>query len=172
MATIERGDENLPTVGIRDTSLFTDLTLLNINLVNLRLCHTGSEETAYFVSNSSWNSKFNPDTPDVIVHNGPDKEAPVVAVGHLTISGTNTVGVGDYSKGDVRNAMVWEKLQRISKWTHATYQYEFSFGNGIETRTMFEWRRVKKSLSGAYCLQLVELSNPDVVLGAFIPDRE
>ena len=159
------GDEYLPIVGIHDTTQFTDLALHNTNLINIRLCFTGSEETAYYVSNST----FKPGTPDITVYNGPDKNAPIIAVSHLTISSTNTVGVGDYSESDVKSPMVWETLQRTSKWNHSKYQYDFSFGGGLETRTKFEWRRVKKTMSFGYCLQLVELSNPDVVLGAFIP---
>jgi hypothetical protein len=165
MATFAPGDAHLPTVGIRDISQFTDLTLLNSHLINLRLCHTGSEETTYYVSNSS----VKPNIPDITVYEGQNREASIVGVCHLTVAGTNTVGVGDYSERDTNNGMEWEMLRRTSNWTHAKYHYDFCFGNGLETRTKFEWRRVMKSIGGAYCLQLIELSNPGVVLGALVP---
>jgi len=159
------GDQYLPIVGINDTTQFTDLTLHNAGLGNLRLSFTGSEETAYYVNNSS----IMPGTPDITVYNGPDKKAPVIAVSHLTISRRHTVGVGDYSESDFQNPMLWETLQRASRWKHSKYHYEFCFGGGLETRTKFEWNRVKRKFTGGYCLQLIELSNPAVVLGAFIP---
>lgn len=158
----EKQESDLALVGINDTTQFSDLTLQN-TVFNIRMCLTGSEEVAYYVNNST----FKPNIPDITLHNGLDKDAPIIGVSHLTVSGSNTIGIGD-SEADVNN-MIWEKLERASKWTHAIYQYEFSLGGGLETRTKFEWRRLKKTFMGAYCLQLIELSNPDVVLGAFIP---
>lgn len=159
----DKDESNLALVGIDDTTQYTDLTLHNTGLINIRICPTGSEDVAYYVNNST----FKPNIPDITLYQGPDKDGPIIGVSHLTVSGTNTIGLGD-SEGDV-NAMVWENLERTSKWTHADYQYDFALGGGLETRTTFEWRRLKKTFLGAYCLQLVELSNPGVILGAFIP---
>jgi hypothetical protein len=161
------GDGGLPIVGIPDTTQFSDFTLHNSKVLNLRMCPTGSEETAYYVNNTELTAGA---APDVTLYRGTDKNAPIVGVSRLTLSGSNTVGLGEYSKADVNNVMVWERLERTSKWSHANYEYEFSFGGGLGTRTKFEWRRVKRvPITGTYYLQLVELSNPDVVLGAFVP---
>ena len=158
------GDDSLSVVGIRDTTQFGDFTLHNTISLNLRLCPTGSEEAAYYVNNTELKN------PDITLHRGSDKDAPIVGVSNLPISGPNTVGLGDYSEADVKDVMVWERLQCTSKWSHANYEYVFSFGDGLHTRTKFEWRRVRRvPLTGSYHLQLVELSNPEVVLGAFIP---
>jgi hypothetical protein len=72
------------------------------------MCPSGSEEIAYLVNNSS----LKPSTPDVTLYNGPDESALIIGVSHLTISGTNTIGVGDYSQADSDIAMVWETLHR------------------------------------------------------------
>jgi hypothetical protein len=58
------GNESLSTVGISDPTQFTDLTLYNSNLVNLRRCRTSSEVSADLVNNSS----LKPGTPDIILH--------------------------------------------------------------------------------------------------------
>jgi hypothetical protein len=157
-------DGPLLTVGIADTTQFTDLALHNSNLTNLRLSPTGSEEPLYFVNNSP----LRPNTPDITLHNGADDSAPIIGVARLTLSGANTIGIGDFSQADTDGAMVWETLQRTSRWSHATYQYESSFGGGPESRIKFEWRRLNRTFAGSYCLQLVDLSNSNTVLGAFI----
>ena len=156
------GDEYLPTVGIDDTTQFTDLTLYTEGLVHFRMCPTGSEETTFYVTNTIWNHG----NPDIIMYHGPDKNSPIIAVGHLTRCSTNTMGVGDYSKADADRAMTWETLQHTSKWSYEKYNYDFSFGGEKDARGKFEWRRVKRY---PYTLQLVELSNPEVALAAFIP---
>ena len=155
------GDGYLPNVGISDTTQFTDMTLYKKGLIHFRMCPTSSEEAAYYVTNCTWNRG----SPDLTMYHGPDKNSPIIAVGHLTRCSTNTMGVGDYSKADTDKAMTWEMLKRSSKWSYAKYNYDFTFGEK-KTRCKFEWRRVKRC---PYILQLVQLSNPDVVLGAFLP---
>lgn len=161
----EPGDNHILTVGIDDTAQFTDLTLHNSNLLNLLAYPTGTEEPLYFVNNSTLKTS----TPDITLHNGADDSAPIIGVARLALSGPNTIGIGEFSQEDTHSTMVWETLQRTSRWSHATYQYESAFGGGPESRIKFEWRRLNRTLSGSYCLQLIDLSNPKIVLGAFIP---
>jgi hypothetical protein len=156
------GDDYLSTVGISDKNQFTDMTLFTKGLVHFRMCPTGTEDASYFVTNCTWK----PSSPDITMYHGPDREAPIVAVGHLTRCSTNTMGVGDFSKADADQAMTWETLQRTNKWSYRKYHFSCNFGGEKERRGNFEWTRVKRC---PYILQLVELSNPDVVLGTFLP---
>jgi hypothetical protein len=150
----------LATVGITDSKQFKELKLYNSWLVNLRISLSDSDATLFYVDNSL----VKPNTPDITLYDGADKSAPVLGVVHLTVAGTNTIGLGN---PDAIRTMIWERLERTSKWTHGSYQFECLF-DGPETRTKFAWRRTSRTpVTGAYTLQLIEQSKPDVVLAAY-----
>jgi hypothetical protein len=158
-------DTFLDTVGITDSEQFKHLTFHNSRLVNLRISLSDSDATLFYVDNSQVKPSVKSSIPDITLYDGADKNAPVLGVVHLTLAGANTIGLGNPDAG-IR-AMIWERLERTSKWTHGSYQFE-SWFDGPETRTKFTWRRTSRTpITGAYTLQLIEESKPDVVLAAY-----
>ena len=155
-------DSKLATVGINDPEHFKDFTLYNSSLMNIRICTSDSDVTSFYVDISMWQ----PNIPSIMLYNGADKNAPIIGVVHLTLASTNTIGLGNPTTDP--NGVIWEQLERASKWSHATYQFDYLF-NAQEARTKFTWKRVSRTpLTGSYSLQLIEESKPDVVLAAFM----
>jgi hypothetical protein len=155
-------DSQLATIGINDPECFKDFTIYNSSLLNFRICPSDSDIAAFYVDNSEWQ----PNVPSITLHNGADKDAPIIGVVHLTLASTNTIGLGNPTTDP--NGVVWEQLDRTSKWSHATYQFDYSL-RVQEARRKFTWKRVSRiPLTGSYSLQLVEESKPDVVLAAFM----
>ena len=150
-------DTGLDIVGITDPEKFKQLTLHNTEHIDIRVCPSGSDVTTFYVNNTTWTLKG----PHITLHHGAGKTAPVIGVSHLTASGNATVGLGD--PGADMNAMVWEQLGRQNKWKRDPFQFEFPFDG---ERKKFTWTRMTKI---RFNLQLVEDSNPDVVLAAYVP---
>ena len=155
-------DSKLANVGINDPERFKDLTLYNSSLLNIRICPSDSDVTAFYVDNSV----LQPDAPNITLYNGADSKAPIIGVVHLTLTSTNTIGLGNPTTDP--NGVIWEKLERVSKWSHATYQFNYA-SNAPGPTAKYTWKRVSRTpLIGNYSLQLVEESKPDVVLAAFM----
>jgi hypothetical protein len=153
-------NSQLETVGVRDPENFKHFTLYK-SLVNLRICPSDSDVAIFYVDNSVWLEKWN-----IRLYNGADNTAPIIGVAHLRLAGSNTVGLGNPSTDP--NGMVWEEFERLSKWGHGKYQFEYP-PNTKEGRTKYTWNRVSRTpITGGYRLQLVEESNPEVVLAAFV----
>jgi len=106
-------NSQLETVGVRDPENFKDFTLYK-SLLNLRICPSDSDVAIFYVDNSVWLEKWN-----IRLYNGADNTAPIIGVAHLTLAGSNTVGLGNPSTDP--NGMVWEEFERVSKWGHGKY---------------------------------------------------
>lgn len=151
----------LGPVGSSETSKFKQLVVDNASITNLRLYAPGSDQGLFYVDNAA----FNPKKYSVTLHTGPDKLGPVLGVAHLAIIGPNTIGLGDPNSN--ASSMVWEQLSCVSKWTHATYQFEFIFGE--EGRKSFIWNRLRQNPfddQGDY--ELYEEGKPDIILAKYV----
>ncbi|KAH8692375.1 hypothetical protein BGW36DRAFT_387485 [Talaromyces proteolyticus] len=86
----------------------------------------------FFVENSSVRIH----KPDVALHAGTDKHAPIVALCKFSrMSGDSKIGLGDPNRP---NGVIWEELTRKS-WNNSEYQWIFNFG-GRERRQL-TWKR-------------------------------
>lgn len=156
----EHGDSRLGPIGSGDTSQFKELLVNNASPRNLRILSPNSETGLFYVVNSS----FTRNKPHITLHSGHDESGPVLGVAYINQFGTNTIGIGDPER-DI-GSMVWERLSRVSKWTHATYQFECSFGE--EGRKSFVWQRLRQHVfDDQGDMELFEDGKPEVILARY-----
>jgi hypothetical protein len=156
----EHGDIRVGPIGSGDTSQFKKLIVNNASPLNLRILSPNSETGLFYVANTVYTHK----KPHITLYGGHDKSGPVLGVAYINSVGTNTVGIGDPESN--LNSMVWERLSRVSKWTHETYQFEFIFGE--EGRKSFTWQRLHKNLfDDQGDMVLFEDGKPDVILARY-----
>ena len=80
-------------------------------------------------------------------------------------SGHNMVGIGDFTNDP--NAVVWEKLDKGTFWTHMRYEFEYAMPNG--ERKKFEWMRTRNMiLDDQGDLVLIEEGKNDVILAEYL----
>jgi hypothetical protein len=90
------------------------------------------QQQLYFVRNST----FMPKVPDVTLHAGADRNAPIAAVANfIHFSGDTKIGLGD--PNDDPN-ITWEDLKK-QNWKHSEYSWEMTLDDN-ERRT-FVWKR-------------------------------
>jgi hypothetical protein len=91
--------------------------------------------------------------PSILLHAGSTKADPVVGIAklHSQRSKFNTIGIGNPEAileegGDKAERMVWERLQRMKKWSYRWY--EFEFGGKVFTwrRTEDRWYKILKNM--------------------------
>jgi hypothetical protein len=91
--------------------------------------------------------------PSILLHTGSSKTDPVVGIVKLGSQRAkfNTIGIGNPEAvleegGDKSERMVWERLQRMKKWSFRWY--EFEFGGQVYTwrRTKDRWPKILKNL--------------------------
>jgi hypothetical protein len=62
--------------------------------------------------------------------------------------------------------MIWEKLQRVSNWVHANYEFQWEWLDG--ERRKYEWRRTKLRIwDDQDDLELIESGRDAVVLATY-----
>lgn len=87
----------------------------------------------YFVKNKT----FGPGKPDVVLHAGFDKHAPVAASCKFKHFGSgSTLGLGDYNNP---NACTWEDFEKVSLGS-SEYSFNFNFPQG---RKSFSWKHTR-----------------------------
>ncbi len=69
------------------------------------------------------------------------KDGAVLGVLKLGVFAENTVGLGDPNRGEIE----WERLKKVSNWTHGTYEFEFG---GMGDRRTFTWQRTRQRILG------------------------
>lgn len=105
---------------------------------NLQVCDE-QKNVIYFSSFHQVGS-----SPDVILHQGPDKDAPVVGVAQFRWSRDLKLGLGspETSEQDV----VWEEMKNVSKaFGHSKYRFEMTLHH---QRRSFLWQRTRDSADG------------------------
>jgi hypothetical protein len=136
--------------------------------------HDSNKRHVYHVRTSH----FTPSKPDLIIHAGPNKKAPIIAVAHFTtFSSSFKIGLGDPT-ADPRGT-VWEDLTQVS-WYLRHYKFETeikvsgseaSAGDEPSERRRFLWKRTSsvgveeakpsRLSSGSY--KLVDQSTGEIV---------
>jgi hypothetical protein len=114
---------------------FRSLTVYNAGIGNLVLSLPSSSSTLFYVRNSQW-----PGNPSVTLSLGA-KEGRTLGVLKLGVFSENTVGLGDPKRDQVD----YERLRRVSNWTHGTYEFEFG---GMGDRRRFTWQRTRQPIFG------------------------
>jgi hypothetical protein len=112
---------------------FRNLIVSNAGIGNLVISLPGSSSTLFYVKNSSW-----PGNPSVTLSLG-SKEGHTLGVLKLGVFSENTVGLGDPNRDNID----YERLRRVSNWTHGTYEFEFG---GMGDRRRFTWQRTRQPL--------------------------
>lgn len=149
---------------------FKHYSVVKLNVLNLSLCPASSapdiiNPATYTIINCT----FTPSVPDLTMRLGPDRTSPIVGVARLPYWGANTFGIGDpesSSEGEGASSVVWEKMQRTSKWVHATYEFEWEWSDG--ERRKYEWRRTKlRVFDDQDDLELVERGRDAVALATY-----
>jgi hypothetical protein len=115
---------------------FRSLTVYNAGIVNMVISLPNQTSTLFYVNNST----FTPGKPSVTLSLGA-KEGRILGVLKLGVFSENTVGLGDPNRGNVD----WERLKKVSNWTHGTYEFEFG---GMGDRRTFTWQRTKMQIFG------------------------
>jgi hypothetical protein len=91
-------------------------------------------------------SMFTPGKPDVTLHAGSDRSAPIAAVcKFIRLSANMNVGLGDPKDP---NNVIWEALTK-ENWDHSKYRWEMTIhsqktmyaGGGLGERKAFLWKR-------------------------------
>lgn len=115
-----------------ESDSFRSLVVYNTGgFINLAICLPSNSSTLFYVNNST----FTPGKPSVTLSLG-GKEGAILGVLRLGIFSENTFGLGNPN----RDEMEYERLIRVSKWKHKTY--EFDFGIRGDRRT-FAWHRTR-----------------------------
>ena len=114
---------------------FRSLTVCNAGIGNLVVSLPPSSSTLFYVKNSAW-----PGNPSVTFSLGA-KEGRILGVLRLGVFSENTVGLGDPNRDQVN----YERLRRVSNWTHGTYEFEYG---GMGERRTFSWQRTRQPLLG------------------------
>ena len=150
-------------LGILDEENFTDYTVYDAFVTNLRICPVHLTDTGhfYYVEHRS----FLPRVPGVILRAGIDKKGRSLGAAHIPLTGVNTFGVGDSEKNS--QGMVWEKLGSTGFWTHMRYEFSYEIPNG--QRRTFHWIRTRNNIiddQGDYVL--VEKGREDLILVEYL----
>jgi hypothetical protein len=150
-------------LGILDEEDFTEYTVYEAFVTNLRICPVHVTDTGrfYYVQHRS----FLPHVPGVILRSGTDKKGKSLGVAHIPLQGANTFGVGDFERNP--QAMVWEKIGNKGFWTHMKYEFEHELPNG--QRRVFNWIRTRNNImddQGDYVL--VENGREDLILAEYM----
>jgi hypothetical protein len=111
----------------RNLDNFCTLEVSNAGLWNLSISVPSSPTPIFYIENSS----FTPGKPSVTLTAG-TKNGPVLGVVKLAYLGQDTIGLGDPTSNTVE--MVFEELRKVSKWTHARYEFECECGRMKERR--------------------------------------
>ena len=83
-------------------------------------------------------------SPDVVLRQGLDKDAPVVAVAQFRWSRDLKLGLGNRETSE--QDMVWEDMKNISQcWGHSKYRFEMTIDR---QRRSFLWQRTRDSADG------------------------
>lgn len=127
-------------LGILDEENFTEYTVYDAFVTNLRICPVHLTDTGhfYYVEHRS----FLPHVPGVILRSGTDKKGKCLGAAHLAVTGVNTFGIGDSERNP--QGMVWEKLGHTGFWTHMKYEFSIEIPSG-ERRT-FNWIRTRNNI--------------------------
>jgi hypothetical protein len=104
--------------------------------INMTISLPAQTRTLFYINNST----FTPGKPSVTLSLG-SKEGPILGVLKLGVFSENTVGLGNPN----RDEMEYERLKRVSNWTHGTY--EFDYGNRGDRKT-YTWQRTRQPIFG------------------------
>lgn len=106
--------------------------------LDMKICDE-QKNTIYFSETHEWTS-----APDVVLRQGVDKHAPVVAVARFRLSPDLKLGLGDPSTNE--KDTVWENMKNIS-WGlgHSKYRFEMTINN---ERRSFLWQRTRDPADG------------------------
>jgi len=115
---------------------FRSLTVYNTGIGNLVISFPSQTGTLFYVNNS----QFTPGKPSVTLSLGA-KDGAILGVLKLGVFSENTFGIGDPNRGEIE----WERLKKVSNWTHGTYEFEFG---GMGDRRTFTWQRTKRPIFG------------------------
>jgi hypothetical protein len=117
----------------------------------------------FYINNSQWT----PSKPSVTIHSV-SRTGPVLGVLNLLWSRDNVFAVGDpdaslgstsEGEGDGVKSLNWENMRRTSKWTHATYEFEYRIEGG--ERKKYVWQRTR---------QMIFADQPDLELREKVKD--
>jgi hypothetical protein len=106
---------------------------------NLQVCSGGQKNVVYLSEISEFSS-----VPDVQLHQGIDKQGPVVATARFRWSRDLKLGLGnpEVSEKDV----IWENMENISRGIgHSKYRFEMTINN---ERRSFLWQRTRAAADG------------------------
>ena len=150
-------------LGILDTEDFTDYTVYDAFVTNLRICpvHLTDSGRYYYIEHRS----FLPHVPGVILRDGIDKKGKCLGAAHIPVQGVNTFGIGDLEKNP--HGMVWEKIGSRGFWTHMKYEFQHETPNG-QQRT-FNWIRTRNNIMDDQGdLVLIEQGREDLILAEYL----
>jgi len=96
----------------------------------------------YFSETHDWSS-----APDVVLHQGVDKQAPIIAVAHFRYSQDLKLGLGDSDASE--KDMIWEDLKNATTWRlgHSKYRFEMTINH---ERRSFLWQRTRDAADGVH----------------------
>ena len=150
-------------LGILDEEDFTEYTVYDAFVTNLRICPVHLTDTGrfYYVEHRS----FLPHVPGVILRSGTDKKGKSLGVAHLPLTGANTIGIGDFERNP--QSVVWEKMGNTGFWTHMKYEFQHELPNG--QRRAFHWIRTRNNIiDDQGDLVLVEDGREDLILAEYL----
>ena len=105
---------------------------------NIKVCDE-QKNVIYYCDFSEFSS-----APDVALHQGVDKHAPLVAVARFRWSRDLKLGVGNPNTGE--HDMIWENMKNISRGIgHSKYCFEMNIHN---ERRSFMWQRTRDPADG------------------------
>lgn len=105
---------------------------------NIKVCDE-QKNVIYYCDFSEFSS-----APDVALHQGVDKHAPLVAVARFRWSIHLKLGVGNPVTSE--HDMIWEDMKNVSRGIgHSKYSFEMSIGN---ERRRFMWQRTRDPADG------------------------
>lgn len=123
--------------GISISDDFKTLDVVNAGFCNMFVSYPHAETPVFYVRNSHFGKSS-------VTLSAEAKNGPVLGVVKLALFGRDTIGVGDPDNGE--SGAVFEELRRISKWTHAKFEFECRMGNG--ERKTFVWTRTRSPFFG------------------------
>jgi hypothetical protein len=109
------------------------------------------KNTIYFSETHEWTS-----APDVVLRQGADKHAPVIAVARFRLSQHLKLGLGDPDASE--QGMIWEDLKNMATWGmgHSKYRFEMTINH---ERRPFLWQRTRDSADGVHGVNKVGDAN-------------
>jgi len=150
-------------LGIFEEEEFTDYTVYDAFVTNLRICpvHLTDAGRFYYIEHRS----FLPHVPGVILRSGIDKKGKCLGAAHIPLVGVNTMGIGDFENNP--GQMVWEKMGNQGFWTHMKYEFEHEIPNG--QRRTFNWIRTRNNIMDDQGdLVLVEEGREHLILAEYL----